>query len=425
MGMYFQVWYYKSGMKEFICPHCESYFKLTDNSSRCPFCGKEIEDVSLTGLNIDRNLYDLIESGFIMLQKEDFDSVKQLGDKLIKEYPHCFWGYCFISIGEIKIDITQSINDVSYQLNDLEIQEDLKTRIYHKARNKYYKCTTSTYEAICDHYPDVPLERRGEWKKCPSNYDKKLESIKEKLKLFILVKDKYLSNMEIYSISEKEMAIVHNFRLWGELLEHGLNELTRYNKKANELVDSDYKKTPNPGNKVHFLFYNLLLVASFVILLLSIGGEILSNFIRNDIFFIIDLSFNSITSILFITICVFTSIKTKLFSKGHVFLGSLLVLLSTIISTLNIFFVFHDSFFKYIFDGIMVISGLISLIFSIYKMNYYLPRNTYVNGTYIGNYKALVTNSFKVEFSFEWKVFTKGQEQELGAISEYLTPYIC
>ena len=30
----------------------------------------------------------------------------------------------------------------------------------------------------------------------------------------------------------------------------------------------------------------------------------------------------------------------------------------------------------------MVISGLISLIFSIYKMNYYLPRNTYVNGTY-------------------------------------------
>ena len=73
----------------------------------------------------------------------------------------------------------------------------------------------------------------------------------------------------------------------------------------------------------------------------------------------------------------------------------------------------------------MVTSGLISLIFSVYKMNYYLPRNTYVNGTYIGNYKALVTNSFKVEFSFEWKTFTKGQEQELGAISEYLTPYIC
>jgi hypothetical protein len=74
-----------------------------------------------------------------------------------------------------------------------------------------------------------------------------------------------------------------------------------------------------------------------------------------------------------------------------------------------------------ILEGIV---GLISLIFSLIKLSIYLPKNTYKCGSYIGNYKALCLNNFKVNFTYSWDIYLEGHEQEVGDVMDYLSPYI-
>lgn len=408
-----------------ICPHCESFIaEETLVDDRCPFCGKKIIKGDSYHYDSDINLYKSIENGLLFAELNKFDELLKLGNDMLNNYPKCFWTYCFLAIGDIKINITKPIDNISYQLNKKEIQEDMKTRIYHKARYKYVKSTQATYEAICEHYPDIPGEKRGMWNKCLSNYDKKLENIKSKLELFKLVENKYLSQMEIYAISEKEMAIVHNFKLWGEYLKHGLEELKKYDSSADDFVNKDFKKTPNPGNKLNYTLYFAFLLSSIFLFISAVSPNILQPILRNDIFFIVDIIVSSFSSLLFILLVGFLLYKGKTFNEGHVFVGALIIVLTIVIAILHVFFVFHSSIFKYIVNSLVSLGGLVGIVFAIFKMKYYLPRNTYVNGTYIGNYKALVTNNFEVDFHFNWTIFDEGHEDEVGTVDQYLSPYL-
>lgn len=408
-----------------ICPHCESFIdeeSLVDDL--CPFCGKKIVKGDGYHFDSDINLYRCIENGLLFCELNKYDELKDLSEHMLHNYPKCFWTYCFLAITDIKINITKPIDNISYQLNKKEVQEDMKTRIYHKARWKYIKSSETTYEAICEHYPDIPGEKRGTWDKCFSSYDKKLQNIKAKLALYAHVEKNYLSQMEIYAINDKEMAIVHNFRLWGDYLKHGLDELNKYNSSANEFVTKDYKQTPNPGNKLNYSLYFIFLQVSVFLILCSVTPLTLKTVLRNDVFFILDLTTSSLSSLLFSFLVGFMLFKTKTFHKGHFLFGSLAIILGIVIAILNVFFVFHISIFKYILSALIASTGLVCMVFAIFKMKFYLPRNTYVNGTYIGNYKALVTNGFEVDFNFTWSIFEEGHEQPVGTIEQYLSPYL-
>jgi hypothetical protein len=174
-------------------------------------------------------LVDLIQLGFILLNEKRSDDLKLLSEHLFLKYPKCFWSYCFKAMSETGLDLTKPIGNLSYQLNDDDIQDDLKSRIYHYARIKYSKCPKDKYEAISKFYPDI---YEGGVYKAKTNYENKLEVILDLKSKYDLISDKYVSEMELHSISEKEVAIVHNFKLWGKYLEFALSSLNKYNEKA-------------------------------------------------------------------------------------------------------------------------------------------------------------------------------------------------
>lgn len=370
----------------------------------------------------EMSLVDLIQHGFIMLEEKDLKKLKLLSKHIIEKHPKCFWGYCFMSISETGLDLTKPISNVSYQLNNDDIQEDIKARIYYYARIKYFKAPTNKYEAICGFYPDVPGEKRNEWHRSITPFDKKLKRVLSLKKKYDLISTNYLHQMEIYSKSEKEVTIVHNFKLWGEYIIHALNSLDDYDKKAESFVKADFKKTPNPGNKKGFIIYTVFFIISLLLTLLSITRTIFSFNLALDKW--IDMVFSISSSMALLGVSGIFIFKSKLFNKLNPILVSSLILLVIIVAVLNIVSSFTANELDIYVSLFIGFIGLVGGFFTLKKMRYYFPRNTYKCGSYIGNYKALCSNDFKINFSYEWTLYLEGKEQEVGDISDYLNPYM-
>lgn len=381
-----------------------------------------MEEIFESKLIDNMSLVEIIQCGFIMLEEKDLNSLKLLSKHLIDKHSKCFWGYCFMSISETGINLTKPIQSVSYQLNNNDIQEDIKARIYYHARIKYFKAPTNKYEAICAFYPDVPGEKRNEWHRANTPYDKKLQRVLSLKKKYDFISTNYLHQMEIYSTSEKEVAIVHNFKLWGEYIEHALSGLNDYDKKAEAFVKEDFKKTPNPGNQKGFVVYTIFFALSLLLTLFSATRTIFSFSLPLERWADMIFSISSSVSLLGVS-AMFIS-RSKLFNKIHPILVSSLILLVVIVAVLNIVSTFTTNELDIYVSSFIGLIGLIGGFFTAKKMRYYFPRNTYKCGSYIGNYKALCSNNFKVNFSYEWAHYLEGKEQEVGDISDYLTPYV-
>lgn len=369
-------------------------------------------------------LVDVLQEGFIDLENKDLTSLEVVADYILENYTKCFWGYCFKAIVETGIDISKPIDNLSYQLKNKDIQEDIKARLYFNARIKYVKAPASKYEAICGFYPDIPGERRNEWYRSKTAYDSKLNQMLVLQEKYKLIESKYLDQLRIYSVSEKEVAIVHNIELWGKYISHAIKSLQDYNDKAENFVKQDFKKTPNPGNKKGFIVYTIFLLLSILLALSGTTRSVLALILQNQNNFAFNLTFSIISSVLLILVSAMFIMRSKIFSKLNPIFASFLILLEVIVASLNIVSVFTrnelDVFVSFFISAV----GIIGIIGSLYKTRYYFPRNTYKCGSYIGNYKALCTNKFKVDFNYEWKPYLEGSELEVGDIASYLSPYI-
>ena len=371
----------------------------------------------------NNSLVNLIQEGFLLLKKRDFSSLNLIAKEIIESYPKCFWGYTFKLISETEIDITKPIQNLSCHLNDSDIQEDVKARLYYKARMKYFKTSTKKYEAICSFYPDIPGEKRGEWLRSKTIYDQKVENLTILKEKYQYIKTNYLHDLEIYSISEQEVAIVHNLKIWGECIDFALESLEKYNQEVESFVRNDFKKTPNPGNKNSFIVYLIFICLSALLIASSVLRNIFFEYVegythQHDL--IITITSTTLLSVIFGMFI----IRSKIFWKLHPVFVSFMILMAVIVGALNIVSTFTQNLLDMFLTFFMLGVGLIGLVVSIFKARYYLPRNTYRCGSYIGNYKALVANNFKVDFTYDWPLYLNGQELRCGEISEYIDPYI-
>lgn len=417
------------------CPHCGKpcNVDLSTSFHTCPFCGKplfgegvvEIPQAYINAIAaLEKNkstLTDYVKLGFLYRAAKDFNKMFDLGTEMKELFPHNFWTYCFLAIGETHFDLLAKLPEFDYKLTRNEINEDMKSRIYHYARNKYATVTSLLYSEIADKYPDTPGETRGKWHKCKTQYENKLNKIIIYKNNNMTIKNLYLRNMEIHATNEKEMSIVHNFKVWCDKVDFTFNELKRFERNSENFVKRDYEKTPNPGNKPIF-FANLLLFGGSVLLFLVSVFEIISIYVESINMpkpAIVGVSIAS--SVLFLTISLFYIFKKNLlFNKKNPVLTAILCLIVGFIVTFGIISSFQPLEVLGWYQIFTLIIAMLSGVISFIKLLQNRPKNTYACGTYIGNFRALANDSFEINFSFNWKNFIGPNEFEVHSQEEYL-----
>lgn len=418
------------------CPHCGRICNVDLSTSvhTCLYCGKPlfgeeiIKDIPSAYLNainaLEANktdVVDYIKLGFLYRTIKDYKSIYNLGLEMKGCFPYNFWTYLFLAIGETHFDLLSTLPEIDYKLTKEEINEDMKSRIYHYARNKYSTVTSMMYNEIADKYPDTPGETRGKWHKCKTQFENKLNKLLIFKKNNSIIKNLYLRNMEMYASNEKEMAIVHNFNVWSNRVDFAFDEIKRYERNSENFVIRDYEKTPDPGNKPNFFMNISLFIGSLIVFLLSIF-EIISIYVQAiNMPKPVIITLSILSSILLLIISIFFIFKKNLlFNKKNPVITFGLCMLVGFIVVFGIISSFQPLAFGW-YQIFNLIISILGGVFSLYKAYKNQPRNTYINDTYIGNFKALANNSFQINFSFNWKNFVGAHEFPLHTQEQYLS----
>lgn len=401
------------GINRIKCPTCGhmSNFKSDRKYGYCSHCGTRIfldTPINVTPtktIDTPMTLEEYISKGKELIKNNNHAKLKELAITMVGKWHHNFYPYCFLAISETGIDIIDDLPFNNHMMSKFEINDDIKSRIYHLARYKYVSSTQNVFNTLSKYYPDVPsTETQKAWRKAPTSYEERLLTLSKYKSAINVIEEKYLQNMRELAKNDEEYAILSGYLKWVQNVEDGLKELQKYNEKANEFVQEDFKNTPRPGNKIVFSLYLIFAVLSLSLLFLSTSSLVLGfvlgfSSIFSKIGFFVCASFIAGITLYFI-------FRKKLFSSGHVISALMILIASIIVITLgatgtlnpqpdNVLIIFF-------FITSIVVSTLGSIISIIIACNNRIV-DTQKNKTYIGNLEALLTNNFNVDFNYKFE----------------------
>lgn len=352
---------------------------------------------------------DIIERGKKLVLEGDFFNLSNLAKEMFESKTSDFYSSYFYIVSLLKFDFVNNDKLPRYILNKNEIEDDIKSRIYHAARNKYYSISDTSFENLSQYYPDVAGNKRNTWHKARTKYDDNKDQINCMFKTIKNECDPYIIKMKETAEGEEENLIINKLTFFINYISFAQFELNRYNTDANTFVKNDYDKTPNPGNKPKFIMFLTLIILSFflfsismsLILFISIKGYYIFNESLE-----IRIVATILTSFFLIVMSLYFIIKSDLFSMRKPIIPTAISLLTFLLVLSGILTLFSNELFLEIWYSIVgAIISLISFVYCLVMMIKNKPSNTYNCGTYIGNYKALINNSFKVDFPFKWNKF--------------------
>ena len=393
-------------MKTIICPFCNKEINVESvKEIKCPDCHNDLSFL----LDEDDLLTSFIQYGNKLRKNKDFKNQKIIADLMMVKFPLCFYSYCFASIGLLEFDFIIEKPSYFYTLDKNQIEDDIKSRLYHLSRIKYVSIPDYSFDLLSSHYPDIAGEKRGVWLKSRTAFEEKRKEV-SKINYYIdSFCSEYLKKMKDLVTDGVEEQIVINFNKYIEFINFATEELDRYEKDANDFAQSDFDRTPKPGNKPKFVMYLSLFIMCVLLFAISTFNNVfalvngLDNPNQNSANVILISSI--LTTILILIMTIFISIKGKLFSKKKIILGVSLITFAFILSFAGIYSSSTSNLFTevwYSFVGLII--SIAVGIFSVFRLIKLRPKNTYV-GTYIGNFDALIKNNFFTSYSFSWHHF--------------------
>ena len=402
-------------IKRIKCPSCGHMcnFKSDRQFGYCSFCGTRIFLDNPINITPNRDMFEpssleeYLLKGKELVKNNNHAKLKELAISMVGKYSDSFYPYCFLAISETGIDIINGLPFNTHTMSKYEVNDDMKSRIYHLARHKYVSSTQNVFNDLSKYYPDIPSSmNKSSWEKAPTAYEERLLTLSKYKQAINIINDKYLQNMRKNAKNDEEYSIIEGYLLWCKNVEEGIKDLEKYNSKANEFVMRDFEMTPRPGNPLLFTLYLSMFILSSILFILSSGSLILG--------FIFGLS-SSITKICFfvcslfiVSILVYFIMKNKLLSSGRIISALLLIIAAIVVITLGATGVFraqpNNGLVIFFFITSIVVSTLVCVI-SCFLFNHNKPVDTYKNKTYIGNLSALLTNNFNVDFNYKFENF--------------------
>lgn len=406
-------------MVKVVCPSCGSLVNIDPNEKikKCSDCGAQL--LSFKKQFLDEGDYEtlsrkeLINEGFSLSKRKSFSRLFILSDYLKNKYGDNFWSLAFRIVGELEFDIITPQKNIDYKLTDAEINLDMKTRIYHEARQKY-ATSPSKYNALKDYYPDDIVNKKSS-QKMRTAFEINQETIKH-LAGNVNNVSRNTKELNYLAHTEEERKFIENYNAYVEYIVFVNDSLNGYDKAAEAFVKEDSKKTPRPGDIALFLWHALISILSCFVLGIStfrfaifIAGNSYSMTTLDGICAIL-------ISILMFLIAILTFMKMPKFSynKHRLIMFMVFVaLMSTTSAGVSTVFVSVNS--VRIGDWFFILgiaAGLIMFVYSIINATYFFPRNTNRRHTYIGNYKALLANEFDIGFSYQFPTY-KGHKMTM------------
>ena len=393
-------------MKTIICPFCNKEINTESlKEVKCPECHNDLSFL----LNEDDSLSSFIRYGNELRKNMDYKIFKTIADLMMVKFPDCFYSYCFASIGLLEFDFINQEPSYFYALNKNEVEDDIKSRLYHLSRIKYVSIPDYSFDLLSSHYPDIAGEKRGVWLKSKTAYEEKRKEV-TKINYYInSFCNEYLKRMKELAKCEVEEQIVINFTKFIEFINFTTLELDRYEEDADAFAQSDFNRTPKPGNKPKFIMYLSLFIMCVLLFAISTFNNVfalvngLENPNPNNS--TVTLISSILTTVLIMVMSIFISIKGKLFSKSKILFGISLITFAFILSFAGIYSSSTSNLFAevwYSFVGLFI--SIAVGIFSMIRLIKVRPKNTYV-GTYIGNFDALIKNNFFTTYTFSWHHF--------------------
>ena len=398
------------GLVKRICPKCGQALTIDESLKVkvCPVCGAKLDDKNddeEKGIESPSLSYDeYINKGLDALKNNDITLISSFIEPMKEQYGSFFFTALFALIIETKIDFIYHLPEIYESLSEEEVDEDMRSRYYHLARRKYFKVPQKTYNKIAGKYADIPGESRGKWNRSITSYTKKEAEIKKYSKIAELIRDKYLSSLEEKMYSQLDKDIVFNIKIWLDKVSHASIDFYSYNLKADEVVKKDYNDTPNPGNKTKFFSYLLVYLVSLAGLIFNTVEMIIEGVSGSAFHGPLAYIFAAISTTIYVFAVAIAIASGRLLSRFPLFAVSLIIL-SALICTGGI--VTADLAGSVWFNITSIVISLTSVIITTYKMVYYYPHRQNTN-TIIGNFQALVDDSFVVDFKYDWSKYSGG-----------------
>ncbi len=393
-------------MKTIICPFCNKEIHIeSQNKLKCPECHNDLSFL----LENDDTLSSFIKYGHQLRKDKEYKNLKTIADLMMVKYPSCFYSYCFASIGLLEFDFISEMPSYFYILNKNEIEDDIKSRLYHLSRVKYISIPDYSFDLLSSHYPDIAGEKRGVWLKSKTAYEEKRKEVNQINSYIDSFCGEYFKRMEQFAKDDDEKQIVINFNKYLEFIHFATSELDRYEEDANAFAQSDFNRTPKPGNKPKFFIYLSLFIMCVLLFVISTFNNVfaLVNGLENPNInnSPVTLISSILTTVLIVVMTIFISVKGKLFSKSKILLGISFIAFTFVLSFAGIYSsstsnLFAEVWYSFVGLAISIAVGILSMI-RLIKLK---PNNTYV-GTYIGNFDALIKNNFFTTYTFTWHHF--------------------
>ena len=396
------------------CPKCSHVATVNSDVIYpvCPLCGTpfSLDNVQLPGDLVVLESYDSLEqylsSGFRFLYFKAYDLLEDWSKKAKDEYKNDFWYMVLDLIGKIKIDVIFLLPEPNFVLSKVQMEYDAKTRIYHYARKKYASIELNEYEKLLSFYPDQASEQQRKWKKAPSHYDELKVENDEYVKKCEIIKNEYMDRLKEAASNDDQKAVVDNIQVWMHKVQHASIELDRYNQNITNFVLEDYEKTPNPGNKGKYSLYMILYVLSFFVFVTSIVDLAVSIYRQSGLTGPLSYLVSAFSSLLITGGMIFYIASTRLLKK-HPIIAIAMIIVDLLVCASGIL----TSELQAIVKWFTIFSMSISLIFLFWftiRVVKYTPRRTNKKHTIIGNFEALTTDNFLVNYSFDWLEYSGG-----------------
>ena len=406
-----------------VCPKCSNVYAIDPERKvqRCPICGAPLfegEEVDIPDLTAPSDIDSLevaLSHGFRLLYFRSYDHLFDFAKLMRGTYPDEYWTYMFELIGKTGIDFIFLIPKVDYQLSKEEIEEDMRSRVYHYARKKYSKSPQLTFNKIAGYYPDLPGNNRKKWKKARTKYEEKNEMVEHYSEVAAMIRSEYLYKLDELAKTEDQKHINHNLKVWLDQVAHAKIDLYRYNQSAETYVRDDYDKTPNPGNKPLFtgflIFYSIALI-TFILSIIQIVLTIVNS----------DLASNRVllyTAASIYTFLILLSGILLIAGLGYIRQHPVMSVIAITVLTLICGSGIATAGFNVRINWFAIFAALIALValfFTSIKLVKYLPHKSAV-GTIIGDFPKLADNSFELSFVFAFKNY-EGEDPEEILFSE-------
>ncbi len=397
------------GLIKIICESCGQPLTIDEslNVEICPVCGASLKhhinnDVVLEDkpLSYDNYVSSVLEG----LKNNDFTELSFASSKMNEQFDGYFFTTLFALIDETKVDFIYHLPIIPTEASKEEMDEDLRSRYYFYARKKYHRIPQKSFNKIAGIYPDIPGESRGKWKRSITS----LSAKEETLNLYNLyantIRNKYLPKLESEASSQREKNILYNLKVWIDCVAHAYVDFSSYSDKANEVVRKDFNNTPNPGNSTKFSLYTLAYSVSLFALIFNIVELIIranqGSLINGPLAYV----FASISSLIYVFALITVIVAANMFTRFPILAASLIIVIAVICSG---GIATADLSGAIWFNITTIVISLTSIIITIYKMVYYVPHKTTKNNTIIGNFNALVNNSFTVDFDYSWNNYQR------------------